>query len=113
MNKEFKTYELELINGEVAIIKDNDEFKALTSTDYNFLFNKVTGDFYRWGKNNTNPEKKKIDGDDMIVYLTWCHIWNEKFDVHQFMWDLETDGSLSVTAPEILDWEISERCGQG
>ena len=45
MNREFKTHELELINGEIALINDNNEYKALKSTDYNFLFNKKTGFF--------------------------------------------------------------------
>lgn len=110
MNKDFKTYEIELINGEVATIKDNDEYKALMSTDYNFLFNKVTGDFYRWGHNSTKPEKKKVDGDDMTVYLIWNFIWGKKFDVHEFMWDLETDGDDTIFLPNIADIEISTKC---
>lgn len=41
--------DIELINGDVAIIFDNDEFKALKSNKYNFLFNKKDGFFVRWG----------------------------------------------------------------
>ena len=45
-----KKTNLKLANGEEALIVDNNEVKILKSENYNFLFNKKTGFFARWGK---------------------------------------------------------------
>lgn len=48
--KKMKKTEIKLINGDKAVIVDNDNFKALKSENYNFIFNKNDGFFARWGK---------------------------------------------------------------
>jgi len=45
-----KQTKLKLSNGEEALIVDNKDVKILKSENYNFLFNKKTGFFARWGK---------------------------------------------------------------
>ena len=40
---------IHLLNGDIATIFDTEEFKALKSEKYNFLFEKKTGFFVRWG----------------------------------------------------------------
>lgn len=110
MNKDFKTYELELINGEKAKINENDRYKALMSSDYNFLFDKVSGNFYRWGKGDYTKPKNKINPDEMKIYLTWCYIWKNKFNLKEFVCDLDTDGDDTIFLPNIADIEISTKC---
>jgi MoaA/NifB/PqqE/SkfB family radical SAM enzyme len=46
----------------------------------------------------------------MDLYVLWCNVWKEKFDIKQFIGDLETDGSVTNSAPEILDFEVSTKC---
>ena len=110
---EVKDYEITLLNGEIAKIKDSVNFKALKSSDYNFYFNKNTGFFVRWGKGNYNKIPKKISKQELDLFMTWAAIWKEKFDIKEFVADLQTDGSVDNTAVEILDWEISELCDMG
>lgn len=45
-----KKIEIELLNGDKAILVENDKLKALKSENYNFIFNKENGFFCRWGK---------------------------------------------------------------
>lgn len=45
-----KETEIKLINGDTAIVVENDKVKALKSENYNFMFNKKDGYFARWGK---------------------------------------------------------------
>lgn len=45
-----KKTNLELINGDNAIIIDNSDVKILKSENYNFIFDKNNGFFVRWGK---------------------------------------------------------------
>jgi hypothetical protein len=99
---------IKLINGDVAIILDSNNYKALKSKEYNFFFDKKTGYFVRWGFGNEQPEK--ITNKEIELYVLWCNIWGEKFDFKQFLSDLKTDGSFENTAVEIVDWEISELC---
>jgi radical SAM protein with 4Fe4S-binding SPASM domain len=41
---------IELVNGDKAVIVENDKAKILKSENYNFMFNKQNGFFARWGK---------------------------------------------------------------
>jgi len=118
---EYKLSTIELIDGSTAEIKDSKKIKALKSYDYNFIFNKETGFFVRFGKcedyskftiKTTDLTKSKIDdlAFKRTLYIQWCAIWKTKFDFKEFLADLETDGSFENTAVEIVDWEISERC---
>lgn len=52
-----KKHEIKLFNGEIATILDNENTKILKSKNYNFLFDKNSGLFIRWG------ETKDDDGD--------------------------------------------------
>lgn len=116
MNKiknKVNTHKIKLIDGSIAIIKDTEKYKALKSEDYNFFFNKENGFFARWGKGNYTNKKKTVTKQELELFSLWSAIWNEKFNFKEFVLDLETDGSLDVTAVEILDWEISEKCDLG
>lgn len=108
-----KISQIELINGDIAIIKDTENYKALRSTNYNFFFNKKDGYFIRFGKGDYTKPLKKPTTKEIEIYLMWCNIWKEKFNIQEFIADLQTDGSLDSTAIEIVDWEISEKCNMG
>lgn len=104
-----KISEIELFNGNIAIIKDTENYKALKSEDYNFFFNKKDGFFVRWGKgqptNKTSVTKQETD-----LYVLWCNIWKEKFEIKQFIGDLETDANINNGLPELADIEVSTSC---
>jgi len=108
-----KDYEITLLNGEIAKIKDSKKFKALKSSEYNFYFNKSTGFFVRWGKGDYKNKPKSINKQEMDLYMTWTAIWKEKFDIREFVADLQTDGSTELGLPEILDIEVSTICSKG
>jgi len=108
-----KISQIELINGDIAVIKDTDNYKALRSNNYNFYFNKHDGFFIRFGKGDYTKSLKKPTTKEIEIYLMWCNIWKEKFDIKEFIADLQTDGSLESTTIEIVDWEISEKCNMG
>ena len=108
-----KRYNIELFNGEKAIIIDTDKYKVLKSNDYNFFFNKENGFFIRWGLGDYTKKRRKLTQLEFNLYLIWCNIWEINFDINEFSLDLDTDGSLDVSACEILDWEISEKCEMG
>ena len=42
--------EIKLINGDNAVVLENDKLKALKSKNYNFIFEKESGFFARWGR---------------------------------------------------------------
>jgi len=106
-----KETKIKLFNGETAVIRDTENYKALKSEDYNFYFNKKNGYFVRWGLGNYNDKiKKTINKEEMSLYLMWSSIWKEKFDIKEFIADLDTDGSLELGMPEIADIEISTSC---
>lgn len=105
-----KIHKLELFDGSIATIKDTENYKALRSEYYNFFFNKKDGFFVRWGKGDYSALPEKITKQEVELYSLWSNIWREKIDIRKFVADLGTDGSLTNTAPEILDWEISECC---
>lgn len=105
--------DIELINGDVAIIFDNDEFKALKSNKYNFLFNKKDGFFVRWGKGDYTNLVKGFSITELSIYRVWCDIWGEKFNFYEFITDLSTDGDEMISIPEIVDIEIDTVCRQG
>lgn len=58
--KIMKKTEIKLINGDKAVIVDNDNFKALKSENYNFIFNKENGFFARWGKTQEDDGDFKL-----------------------------------------------------
>lgn len=101
--------DIELINGDVAIIFDNDEFKALKSNKYNFLFNKKDGFFVRWGKGEYTNLVKGFSITELSIYRVWCDIWGEKFNFYEFITDLSTDGDEMISIPEIVDIEITTK----
>lgn len=105
--------EIKLINGNIAKIIDTPLFKALKSDEYNYLFNKKDGFFVRWGKGDYTNLSDGFTMTDLKVYNTWCSLWNEKFNFQEFVSDLSTDGNFDITVPEIVDWEISEKCSMG
>ena len=55
-----KKTEIKLVNGDNALIVENDKVKVLKSENYNFLFNKDDGFFARWGKTQDD------DGDPSL-----------------------------------------------
>jgi len=101
---------IELIDGSIAIVKDTEKYKALKSEDYNFFFNKKDGYFVRWGKGDYTNKKTKATKEELELYFLWCSIWKEKFDINEFISDLDTDGNLYQGLPEIADVEISTSC---
>ena len=103
--------EIELIDGSIAKIKDTKDYKALKSKEYNFFFNKKDGYFVRWGFGNGVAEK--ITKQEKDLYLLWCNIWEEKFNLKQFVSDLQTDSNYFKMVPDILDFEVSTRCDFG
>ena len=54
---------IELVNGDKAVLVEDQKVKILKSENYNFLFDKVTGWFGRWGKSQED------DGDPMLGLL--------------------------------------------
>lgn len=56
-----KKTEFKLVNGDKAVIAENDKIKVLKSENYNFFFNKENGMFMRWGKTFED------DGDSSIM----------------------------------------------
>jgi hypothetical protein len=108
-----KISKIELFNGDIATVKDTENYKALKSEDYNFFFNKKDGYFVRWGKGNYSQLSNKITKQEMELFILWCNIWKEKFNIKEFVTDLKTDGSFENTSVEIVDWEISELCNMG
>lgn len=55
-----KKTNIELVNGDKAIIVEDNKVKILKSENYNFLFDKKSGFFCRWGKTQED------DGDPML-----------------------------------------------
>lgn len=55
-----KKINITLVNGDKAVIVEDKKVKILKSENYNFLFDKKSGFFCRWGKN------KDDDGDPLI-----------------------------------------------
>ena len=100
---------IKLFDGSIATIKDTKNYKALRSSEYNFFFDKNNGFFIRWGKGDYT-KKPELSKDKVDLYLLWCNIWQEKFNVKEFILDLDTDGNLSLGLPEIADIEISTSC---
>lgn len=45
-----KLSQIVLKNGEIGLFQETDKKKLLKSNDYNFVFDKQTGFFARWGK---------------------------------------------------------------
>ena len=105
-----KISKIELIDGSIATIKDTENYKALKSEDYNFFFNKKDGFFVRFGKGTPRKKGDKTTKQELDLYVLWCNIWGEKFEPMQFLGDLNTDGSETLSLPEILDFEVSTKC---
>lgn len=104
--------QIQLFDGSFATVKDTAKYKALKSEHYNYFFNKENGFFVRWGKATSyeGPYKGDRSNQKGIMYINWCDIWNQKFDIKEFFMDLDTDGDLRYGVPEILDIEISTKC---
>lgn len=102
--------QIKLINNEIAQIIDTDKYKVLKSEKYNFFFSKTDGLFIRWGKAANLNKITKFSKFEQQLYLFWNKIWNENISLNQFMNDIKTDGDFNITTPEIVDWEISEKC---
>ena len=111
MKKTEKITEIILIDGEIALVKDTNDYKALKSKEYNFFFNKKDGYFCRWGVGNGVAEKMTTQEKDL--YILWCNIWQEKFNLKQFISDLHTDSNYFKMLPDILDFEVSTKCDFG
>lgn len=107
--------QIQLFDGTFATVKDTAKYKALKSEHYNYFFNKENGFFVRWGKaaSYEGPYKGERNNHKGIMYINWCDIWNQKFDIKKFFMDLDTDGDLRYGVPEIADIEISTACKQG
>jgi len=58
-----KKINLELVNGDKAVLVEDQKVKILKSENYNFLFDKSNGFFARWGKTQED------DGDFSIGFL--------------------------------------------
>ena len=101
---------VELFDGTIATIKDTENYKALRSKDYNFFFNKKDGFFVRFGHGEPVELDRKVSKQEMDLYVLWCNIWKEKFDIKQFIGDLETEPPIDKTIIEICDIEIAEIC---
>mgnify|MGYP000884837612 CR=1 FL=1 len=110
-----KKTEIELIDGDKAIIVDTDEYKFLKSKGYNFIFNKKDGFFCRWGKASDYSKKLNIEDLDfkMKLFSLWSNIWKEKFNINEFIADLDTDSDYFKMVPDIIDWEVSTKCDFG
>jgi hypothetical protein len=54
------------INGQKFIVKENDKFKAVKSDTYNYTFDKRTGFFARWGKNQDDDPKFSPIGPEIL-----------------------------------------------
>jgi MoaA/NifB/PqqE/SkfB family radical SAM enzyme len=70
-----KRTEIKLVNGDNAVIVDNNEFKILKSENYNFLFNKKDGFFCRWGKTQEDDGDSSLSWPEIIdmEISTTCH----------------------------------------
>jgi len=57
------------------IVAENDQIKTVCSSDYNFLFNKKTGFFARWGKTKEDDPQWSALGPEIadIEVTTKCH----------------------------------------
>ena len=108
-----KISKIELFDGTIATVKDTESYKALRSEDYNFFFNKKDGYFVRFGKGDYSNLPNEITKQETDLFILWCSIWKEKFNIKEFVADLKTDGDLNLGLPSILDWEISEMCNMG
>ena len=109
-----KIHTLELFDGTIATIKDTSKYKALKSEGYNFFFNKENGFFVRWGKSKDYTNiKEKVSKQELDIFLLWKYIWNENFNIKEFVADLDTDADYSKMIPDILDFEVSTKCDFG
>jgi len=62
------------------------------------------------GKEIIKNIPKKINKQELDLFITWTSIWKEKINIKEFVSDLQTDGSLDNTVIEILDFEVSDLC---
>lgn len=70
-----KKTEIKLINGDNAVILDNDKVKVLKSENYNFLFQKNDGFFARFGKDMESDADENVSLPEIIdmEISTTCH----------------------------------------
>lgn len=111
-NNPVHIHEIKMFDGSIGIVKDTEELKLFKSHDYNYYFNKKSGEFIRWGKGDyTKEPPTKFSKKSIELYQIWSLFWgSEKGDFKDFLRDLETDGSVTNTVPELVDMEISEIC---
>lgn len=108
-----RTNQIKLFDGNIATVRDTDNYKALKSKDYNFFFNKKDGYFVRWGKGDYSLVVDKITKQEMDLFILWSNIWKEKFNIKEFVADLKTDSNYNNMIPDILDFEVSTKCSYG
>jgi len=111
-DKPIHVHEIEMFDGNIGIVKDTEFIKVFKSDDYNFYFNKIDGEFIRWGTGDyTKEPPKKVSKKQIELYQLWTIFWGEDVgNFKDFVRDLETDGSVTNTVPEILDFEVSDKC---
>jgi hypothetical protein len=101
----------ELIDGSFGTLIETKDLKAFKSENYNFLFIKKDGQFFRWGNGKDLELPEKADGRHFELYNIWKFLWKDKCEgFKDFVKNLETDGDLKYGLPEILDLEIAEIC---
>jgi len=70
--------------------------------------------FVRWGKSKDYTNiKEKVSKQELDIFLLWKYIWNENFNIKEFVADLDTDADYSKMIPDILDFEVSTKCDFG
>lgn len=62
---------LMVVNDKKYIVIDGDKTKVVIGKDYNYIFNKVNGDFKRWGKDyEDDPTYSPIGGEILDIEVT-------------------------------------------
>lgn len=105
-------HDIKLIDGSNATVRDTERYKLLKSDEYNFFFDKVTGLFIRWGK-GTNSAGRKLNKMEESLYIIWTASWALPITREEFSDMLDSEANINLSVPEILDWEISEKCDMG
>jgi hypothetical protein len=111
MKKDF--HKIKMFDGSYGDLVDTPLVKAFKYENYNFLFFKENGEFYRWGSNKNQEIPKKLKNPRYLdIYSIWTSLWGKDnvLNFKEFLASLEDDGNLDYSVPEILDFEISTKC---